>query len=78
MLVAYFSDTAIPVEDVQAAFMTSKAIYDKNLEEGKYIPKIDYKVVFEQEEPVRGEDTVRTLIAEKDFTTIIAFRGIDT
>ena len=65
------------MEDAQATFMTSKAIYDKNVEEGKHIHKIDNKVVFEQEEPVKAEDTVLTVIAEKDFTKIIALTDID-
>lgn len=69
-------DHIIPLEDVQNAFLASKAVYDDNLQVGEFIPKSNFKITFQLESLMSSGQGVRVLIGEEKNATIIAFRGI--
>jgi len=71
------NDYRISTEDIQNAFVASKACYNKNLEVSQVIPKSKFVVTLDVEKTMDNGHTVRVIVAEKLFTTIVAFRGFD-
>lgn len=69
---------AIPIEDIQNAFLASKIVYEDNLQIGKIIPYSGFQIKnVEQEYFTEGGAGIKVLLAEKGYTTIVAFRGTD-
>ena len=74
----YLSDVLIPVDDIQNAIHASKIVYDDEVHVGSIIPYTGFKVTLLKTDYLHEKsEGVRVLLAEKDFTTIIAFRGTD-